>query len=449
MRGSRTRSRKRTPSRWSTSCWNVPGAQALARSARARRRRGRGSAHGPSTKRSSSPRRSGTDRQPSLIGIGLVADRLDHGVDHDGQRDRRLVRDSAGCCRPRRRRSAAARRPGWPPARRRRPPRIVSIMSSISCWIAGERSSSAVTSRARSRSTGSPTMRIGSVTVLRASGSARPRSRGHLHRALVARVGVAHHAHARVGRQHALELLRRQVGAVGDAHHARVDRAPDADAAAVVDRDPRRARCGVHQRVEQRPVGDRVGLVGHALGLAVGRRDRARVEVVAADHDRRLELAAAHHLVEAQPEPVALAVAEPADPRRQSLEGDPLARLRHPAREPLVVGELLEHRAVGRRDVGPVARQRDPAERALALAEQRPDVGGHEAGVGERALEAAEPRLRAQAVAVVEDLGARRRGSRPSPRSGRRSPRASGAGTRRGRRARSASASSSVMRFGT
>ena len=33
----------------------------------------------------------------------------------------------------------------------------------------------------------------------------------------------------------------------------------------------------------------------------------------------------AHHLVEAQPEPVALAVAEPADPRRQTLERDPLA----------------------------------------------------------------------------------------------------------------------------
>ena len=77
-----------------------------------------------------------------------------------------------------------------------------------------------------------------------------------------------------------------------------------------------------------------------------------------------------------------------------------------PAAEALVVGELLEHGAVGRVDVGRVARQRDPAERALALAEQRPHVGGHEARVVERALEAAELRLRAQRVAVVEDLGA-------------------------------------------
>ena len=41
------------------------------------------------------------------------------------------------------------------------------------------------------------------------------------------------------------------------------------------------------QRVEQRPVGDRVGAVAHRLGLALGRGDRARVEVVAPDHDRR------------------------------------------------------------------------------------------------------------------------------------------------------------------
>ena len=139
--------------------------------------------------------------------------------------------------------------------------------------------------------------------------------------------------------------------------------------------------------------------------------------MVAADHDRRGDVAAADHLVEAQPEPVALAVAEPADPRRQALERDPLAGQADPAGQPLVVGELLEHGPVGGGDVGRIARQRDPAERALALAEQRADVGGQEAGVGERAVEAAELGLGAQAVAVVEHLGAARRGTRPSPRS--------------------------------
>ena len=50
--------------------------------------------------------------------------------------------------------------------------------------------------------------------------------------------------------------------------------------------------------------------------------------------------------------------------------------------------------------------ERDPAERALALAEQRADVRGQEARVVERPLEAAELGLGAQAVAVVEHLGA-------------------------------------------
>ena len=65
-----------------------------------------------------------------------------------------------------------------------------------------------------------------------------------------------------------------------------------ADAAAVMQRHPGGARGGVEQRVEQRPVGDRVGAVLHRFGLAVGRGDRAGIEMVAADDDRRLQLAA-------------------------------------------------------------------------------------------------------------------------------------------------------------
>src|SRR5207247_399762 len=74
----------------------------------------------------------------------------------------------------------------------------------------------------------------------------------------VASVGVAHDAGARVGRQHALEPPRRVGAAVGDDDHAGVDRITDADAAAVVDGDPRRAGRRVHEGVEDRPVGDRV-----------------------------------------------------------------------------------------------------------------------------------------------------------------------------------------------
>ena len=67
---------------------------------------------------------------------------------------------------------------------------------------------------------------------------------------------------------------------------------PMPDAAAVVERHPRRAARHVEQRVEDRPVGDRVAAVLHRFGLAERRRHAAGVEVVAADDDRRRELAA-------------------------------------------------------------------------------------------------------------------------------------------------------------
>ena len=53
-----------------------------------------------------------------------------------------------------------------------------------------------------------------------------------------------------------------------------------------------------------------------------------------------------------------------------------------------------------------VAGQRHPAERTLALAEQRPDVGGHEPGIAEGVLVAVLEGQPAQRVAVVERLGA-------------------------------------------
>ena len=49
-----------------------------------------------------------------------------------------------------------------------------------------------------------------------------------------------------------------------------------------------------------------------------------------------------------------------------------------------------------------IARQRDPAERALALAEQRADVLGHESGNVERVRDARVERHRAHVVAVIE-----------------------------------------------
>ena len=88
--------------------------------------------------------------------------------------------------------------------------------------------------------------------------------------AFVAGIHVAHHAHARIGGQDALQLARGQLGAVGDDDHARVLAVADARAATVVDAHPGRPGGRVDERVEERPVGDGVRAVAHRLRLAVG-----------------------------------------------------------------------------------------------------------------------------------------------------------------------------------
>ena len=200
-------------------------------------------------------------------------------------------------------------------------------------------------------------------------------------RLVVAGIGMPHDACARIGGEHALESLRRIGAAVGEHDHARVDRVADPDAAAVVDADPRRARRRVQERVQDRPVGDRIGAVAHRLGLAVGRGDRTGVEVVASDHDRRRDGARANELVDREACLGAVAVAEPADPRRQPLEGDALGSELQPAQEQRIVGEQAPQLVVDHRDVGRVTREGGPPEGADAATEERPDIGRDEARV--------------------------------------------------------------------
>ena len=99
-------------------------------------------------------------------------------------------------------------------------------------------------------------------------------------------------------------------------------------------------------------------------------------------------------------------MAEPADPRREALEGDLLPGSAHPLLQAIVVGEQIHDGAVGRVDVLGVAGEGHPTERALALTEQGTDVGGHESGEVEGPAVAAQPSLVTDRVAVVEDLRA-------------------------------------------
>ena len=103
----------------------------------------------------------------------------------------------------------------------------------------------------------------------------------------------------------------------------------------------------------------------------------------------------------------ALAVLEPADARGKTLELHALLGLLDPAGERCVAGKRLEHGPVGLGDVGRVARERRPAERPGALAEERPDERGHEARNVERLRHGpVVGHLAPEVVAVVEHDGA-------------------------------------------
>src|SRR6476469_3264182 len=100
--------------------------------------------------------------------------------------------------------------------------------------------------------------------------------------------------------------------------------------------------------------------------------------MITADHDRCADLAGCDQVIESQAGLVPLAITKPADSRRQPLEADLVASTTHPFVQPIIVWEETHHSLVGGFDVGWIAGQRHPAERALALTKQRPDVGRHE-----------------------------------------------------------------------
>ena len=170
----------------------------------------------------------------------------------------------------------------------------------------------------------------------------------------------------------------------------------------MVDRDPGRAAGRRKQRIQESPIGNRVAAVLHRFGLAIRARHRSRVEVIAADHDRRLELALRDHLVEREARLVALAQAEPADARGQPLELDAAARHLEPLREMLVLREERLHLRIRLEDVLGIAGERDPAERSLAFAEERADIRRNESGIRERIGHTFVLRDLADVVAVVE-----------------------------------------------
>src|SRR5271155_4375897 len=110
-----------------------------------------------------------------------------------------------------------------------------------------------------------------------------------------------------------------------------------------------------------------------------GRRAGAAIEMIAADHDGRFQLAFGYQIIQREAKLVALAIAEPADSCRISLEADALLRQLDPARQHFIVREHFEHELIGAMDVRRFARERGPPKWPASLAEQRADIGRHKA----------------------------------------------------------------------
>ncbi|MNT93059.1 hypothetical protein D3C72_2344460 [compost metagenome] len=78
--------------------------------------------------------------------------------------------------------------------------------------------------------------------------------------------------------------------------------------------------------------------------------------MVAADDDRSAELAVLDHFVESKTKTMAITKANPADTRRQALEGDALGGHIKPIVQVLVVGQQFLHLGIGLADVFRITR---------------------------------------------------------------------------------------------
>src|SRR6185437_8627218 len=131
----------------------------------------------------------------------------------------------------------------------------------------------------------------------------------------------------------------------------------------------------IEQRVEQEPVSYGITAVFHVFGFTVRRSHRATIEMVTAYHNRGLDLALLYKLDDCQAKLRTLAIPQPANSRRQTLEFNTLARQLNPAIQNAVLGKEFQDQIVSHRNIGRVPGKRHPAERPPAFAEQRADIG--------------------------------------------------------------------------
>src|SRR5437588_2545185 len=171
----------------------------------------------------------------------------------------------------------------------------------------------------------------------------------------VARIRMAEDAHSWVGCKDSLNTLRHHFAAVRDCHLTGMQGITNTHATTVVNRYPRGAGSRVQHRVQQRPVGYSIAAILHRFCLAEGRGYRTRIQVIAANYDRSLDPSFFHQIVHGQTESGALAITQPADSCRQSLELDPPACQIDPALQDAILRKQFQHQIVSPMNVRRVA----------------------------------------------------------------------------------------------
>ena len=240
---------------------------------------------------------------------------------------------------------------------------------------------------------------------------------GAVDRVFVAGIGVAHDARGRIVPQHAFEALGGLVGAVGS-------RSPCRHAAKSPCRRRRRDAATPRSRREavfssafssgQSQTASEPSFIASVsrLGEATEPESRWSRPITTGAFSSPLRTIS----LKASPSAVAVAEPDPADARRQALKGDALARHVEPVVQVRVVGDQLLHLGVGLVDVLGIAGQGHPAERADAAAEQRADIGGHEARERRRHFPAPRPWPPGGCCCRNRASARPRSRSRPSPR---------------------------------
>src|SRR5438132_1409201 len=128
--------------------------------------------------------------------------------------------------------------------------------------------------------------------------------------------------------------------------------------------------------------------------------------MVPADYDWGFDFSLFYQVIHRQPELRPLAVAQPADARRQPLKFDSFSCQVNPASQNAVVWKQLQHQVVGYRDIGRIARQRDPAEGASSFAKEWSDIRRHKSGKIVSVLHSALESKCADVISVVKSYRA-------------------------------------------